>query len=142
MKKILVLVLLLSLMDMGGCSKKEKAEGAGEPRGNSGVVSTEPLRTSSNALRETATSPKLLAGEIGSTSSWGSGWLDLATVTDFAAGDVLLLQIGGTAKKVIVRLLPEGKFPDSTIGIVGGAVAVPGNRIVKVVLSEDRKGII
>lgn len=136
MNKILMSVLVLSLMAMDGCSKREK--GAGEPPGKNGVVSKEPIRTAPGA--ETETRP--LAGEIGSSSHWGSGWLDLATVTDFAAGDVLRLRIGGTASKVLVRLLPEGKFPDSTVGIVGGAVTVPENRIVEVVLDEDRKGII
>ncbi len=90
----------------------------------------------------TGTSIQILAGETGSSTRWGSGWLDLANITDFEAGDLLRLRIGGTANKVLVRLLPEGRFPDSSVGILGGPVTVPGNRIVEVVLDKERKGII
>ena len=85
---------------------------------------------------------QFLAGECGSSPRWGSGWLDLATITDFAAGDLLRLRIGGTANKILVRLLPEGKFPDSSVGILGDPVTVPENQIVEVVLNKDRKGVI
>ena len=135
MNKLFVLIVVLSLVAIDGCSKKE--EGAGEPGGKNGAVSNEAIQTASEGQTEAKPKPKLLAGEIGSSSRWGSGWLDRATVTDFAAGDVLLLRIGGTASKVLVRLLPEGKFPDSSVGIVGGGgVGVPGNRIVEVVLDN------
>jgi len=88
------------------------------------------------------TSVQYLAGETGSSSRWGSGWLDLTTSRDFVKGDRLRLQIGGTAEKVIVRLLSRGMSPESSAGIVGGAIAVPENRIVEVALDTDRKGII
>ena len=136
MNKLFVLIFVLALVAMNGCSKKE--EGAGEQGGKDGTISKEQIQTAPEAETES----NILSGEFGSSSRWGSGWLDLATVTDFAAGDILRLRIGGTAKKILVRLLAEGKFPDSSVGIVGGAVTVPENRIVKVVLDNDRKGII
>lgn len=87
-------------------------------------------------------STKLLVGETGFSSRWGSGWLDLATVTDFEKGHRLRLTIGGTAKNILVRLLAKGQFPDSSSGIVGGTVTVPQNRVVEVELQTDRKNII
>jgi hypothetical protein len=59
----------------------------------------------------------------------------------FQKGDSLRLKIGGTAKRILVRLLPEGSDPGSPIGIVGGAINVPDNRIVKVRLDYDYRNI-
>lgn len=60
-----------------------------------------------------------LAGASGASSQWGSGWIDLAPAVDFKKEDRLKLLIGGTANKIIVRLLPKGQSPDSSVGIVG-----------------------
>ncbi|RLB91598.1 MAG: hypothetical protein DRH50_10840 [Deltaproteobacteria bacterium] len=90
----------------------------------------------------TKTSGQFLAGESGFSSQWGSGWIDLATPTDFAAGDHLRLKIGGTSNKIVVRLLQKGISPESSTGMLGGAITVPGNRVVEVALDTDRKGII
>lgn len=141
MNKLLVLIIIFGLVAMGGCSKREDVVGG--PKEKNEAVPNEVKQTTSEYGAKTNHETRLLAGEIGSSSSWGSGWLDLATVTDFAAGDVLRLRIGGTAGKILVRLLPEGSFPDTSVGIIGsGAVTVPKNRIVEVVLDNDRKGII
>jgi len=140
MNKFFVLIIVLGLVAMNGCSKSD--EGTGEPGGKNKAVSNEAIQTASEGKTEENSEPRLLAGETGLSPRWGSGWLDLPTVTDFAAGDVLQLRIGGTAAKVLVRLLPEGTFPDSSVGIVGGAVIVPENRIVDIVLDNDRKNII
>ena len=86
--------------------------------------------------------PKSIGGKSGSSSRWGSGWLDLEPVTDFAKGDRLRLTIGGTATKIFVRLLPKGESPGESIGIIGGVMTVPNNRIVEVTLAADRKQII
>jgi hypothetical protein len=83
-----------------------------------------------------------LAGTIGSSSEWGSGWLLLGPPIDFAKGDHLKLLVGGSATKVIVRLLPKGGSPDSTVGIVGGPVDVPKSRVVEIVLPNDRPQVI
>ena len=97
---------------------------------------------SSSQPDSTEEKPQLLVGETGSSSRWGSGWLDLATTTDFARGERLRLRIGGTASKILVRLLTKGKPPDSSVGIVGGAITVPKDRIAEVLLDTDRKDII
>ena len=83
-----------------------------------------------------------LKGEMGSSRKWGSGWLDLSGMVNFQKGDRLELQIGGTAKKVLVRLLAKGVSPDSPSGIVGGPINVPSNRIVELRLDSDYESII
>lgn len=106
------------------------------------VKETEETAAAPEGETEVGPKPKLLAGKYGSSSEWGSGWLDLATTTNFMRGDRLRLTIGGTADTILVRLLPKGKSPGSSVGIVAGAITVPENRIVEVVLDTDRKGII
>jgi hypothetical protein len=141
MYKLFVLIVMFGLVFMSGCNKREGD--TGETKKKNGAVSKEVIQPSSKGVTKANPETKLLEGGIGSSSKWGSGWLDLASVTDFAAGDILRLRIGGTASKVLVRLLPEGSFPDSSVGIVGsGAITVPKNRIVEVALDNDRKGII
>ena len=83
-----------------------------------------------------------LAGATGSSSKWGSGWLDLAPPVDFAKGERLKLLIGGSAKKVLVRLLPQGAPPDTTAGLIGGAITVSQSRVVEIKLPEDRKQVV
>lgn len=73
-------------------------------------------------------------GRIGSSADYGSGWLDLATMGDFKQGTRLRLVVGGTAQKVIVRLLSQGESPDRPTGIVG-TFDVPSSR--KVVVTPD-----
>lgn len=83
-----------------------------------------------------------LSGATGSSSEWGSGWLVLAPPVDFAKGEHLKLFIGGSADRILVRLLPKGASPDTSVGIIPGVVNVPKSRIVEVTLPEDRKQIV
>ncbi len=83
-----------------------------------------------------------LIGVTGSSQQWESGWLDLATPTEFVKGSRLRLKIGGTAAKIIVRLLPKGISSGSPQGIIGGVITVPKSRIVEVSLETDHRGII
>lgn len=136
MNKLFIPVIMAVLVAMNGCGQKEKEIG-GIPEREQKIVSQK-QETAPEAKHES----KVLDGEVGSSSRWGSGWINLAAVTNFSAGDVLRLRIGGTANKVIVRLLPEGKSPDSSVGVVGGTIKVPENRIVDVTLDEDRRDII
>jgi len=87
-------------------------------------------------------SVRSLSGKTDASSSWGSGWLDLDTPTDFGKGDVLRLSIGGTAQKVLVRLLPQGQPTGSSTGILRETISVPKNRVVEITISSDRKDII
>ena len=83
-----------------------------------------------------------LLGEIGSSPRWGSGWLDLTTPTDFLNGDRIRITVGGSATKVLVRLLSKGQSPDTSAGRIGGTITVPEDRIIEVTLKYDRKEII
>jgi len=80
-------------------------------------------------------------GRIGSSADYGSGWLDLATMGDFKQGTRLRLIVGGTAQKVIVRLLSQGDSPDRPTGIVG-IFDVPSSRRVVVTLDGDFLNIV
>ena len=79
-----------------------------------------------------------LPGKILKSPEWGSGCVVLSQCTDFRTGDLLKIKVGGTAKKVILRLLPKGESPDSSTGVVGGPMDVPPGRVIEVALPEDR----
>ncbi len=78
-----------------------------------------------------------LTGRVGVSSQYGSGWIDLKPIKRFKAGDKLRLKIGGTAQKIVVRLLPEGGDPNDPVGVVETDLAVPRGRVVTVTLKED-----
>lgn len=82
-----------------------------------------------------------LTGLTGASSQWGSGWMLLRPPVDFQKGERLKIQLGGTAEKVLVRLLPKGASPDSDVGIVGDAISVPKSRVIEVTITEARKEI-
>jgi len=46
-----------------------------------------------------------IRGRLGASRQYGSGWLDLAATTSFTKGERLRLSVGGTAMKVVIRLL-------------------------------------
>jgi hypothetical protein len=94
------------------------------------------------AVLSVPASAQTLAGATGSSSEWGTGWLDLAPALDFAKGEHLKLFIGGSADRIIVRLLPKGKSPDTSVGVIPGVVSVPKSRMVEVTLPADRKQVI
>lgn len=94
------------------------------------------------ASASTATSGQSLLGQTGASPSDGSGWISLTTPRDFHRDDRLRLTVGGTASRILVRLLPKGGDPGTPVGLLGGPVEVPENRIVEIVLEEDRKGVV
>ncbi len=85
---------------------------------------------------------QLLTGESGSSSQWGSGWHDLPAPRDFEKGERLRLRVGGSAEKILVRLLAKGTSADSSRGLLGGVITVPDDRIVEVPIDIDRKSVI
>jgi hypothetical protein len=81
-----------------------------------------------------------LHGTTGKDARWYSGWLDLPSATNFAKGDQLRLSIGGSAKKVAIRLLDDPRKADSADGVIG-VFDVGSDRIVRITLDIDYKGI-
>jgi hypothetical protein len=85
----------------------------------------------------TVAAGETLLGTPGVSKRWGSGWVDLNKAVDLKKGDRLRLKIGGTAKKILVRLLSDLDRADEPEGIVGDTRSVPANRLVEVVLDAD-----
>jgi hypothetical protein len=93
-------------------------------------------------IGQTGTKALYLDGIAGASSRWGAGWIDFVKPMDFETNDRLRLKVGGTAEKIIVRLLEEGQFPDEPAGIVGYSIEVPKDRIVEIVLHKAHKKIV
>jgi hypothetical protein len=92
-----------------------------------------------------------LNGNIGSSGQYGSGWIDLFSMQNFKKGDNIRLTIGGSAQKILVRLLSAGQFPEQPVGILPGkdpekgnafVTKVPINRIVLVKLDSSYSNVI
>lgn len=77
----------------------------------------------------------------GKSRKHGSGWITFDPPKDLQAGNMLELFIGGSAQKVIVRLLPEGKSPDFPTGVLPEIFVVPDNRLLSVVLKENHPAV-
>ena len=88
-----------------------------------------------------ASAPTRLVGEIGSSPRWASGWIEFPTTVNFSRGDVLKLSIGGSATKIVARLLPKGVDPNLPESIVGGIITVPKDRVVELRLNADYREI-
>jgi len=78
-----------------------------------------------------------LRGIVGKSETWGVGWIDLESFTDFKKGDQIRIRIGGTAKKVLVRFLEKGDSPDSPVGIEGDSFQVPAYRVLTITLKTN-----
>ncbi len=59
-----------------------------------------------------------LEGLVNASATWGSGWLDLGVVRTFNQGDVVRCLVGGSAKRVLFRLLRRGGDPESPAGLI------------------------
>lgn len=133
----IIVVVLAVFTIVTGC-KKAQDEKPASATTEQETVAVKPK--SAPTTKEEITIP--LLGEIGSSPRWGSGWLDLATPTDFLNGDRFRIKVGGSAIKVLVRLLSEGQFPDTSAGRIGGTITVPEDRIIEITLKYDRREII
>ncbi len=134
----IIVVVLAVFTIVTGC-KKAQDERPASATTEQETVAVKPKSTPSNSKEEII---QPLLGEIGASPRWGSGWLDLAVPTDFLKGDRIRLKIGGSASKILVRLLPRGRSPDTSTGLIGGTITVPEDRIVEVTLKYDRREII
>jgi hypothetical protein len=89
---------------------------------------------------EAAETCQQVDGATGTSSQWQSGWLDLTTPTVLAKGDRLRITVGGTANKVVVRILRDGESPNDPVGVIG-VFEVPTSRILDIVLDDDFAGV-
>jgi len=87
-----------------------------------------------------AQTPEGLRGSPDTNLRWKSGWIDLVQPTNFYKGDQLRLVVGGTATKVVVRLLDDPRRADSSDGVIGVFTVGP-ERIVRITLDVDYRGI-
>ena len=94
------------------------------------------------AFAAKAASPQEIQGSIGADQRYGAGYMDLSPAMSFRAGERLRFHLGGTATKVVVRLLPRGRSYDSPEVIVRDAQVVPPNRTFDVVLNQDYRNVI
>ncbi len=78
-----------------------------------------------------------LGCEYGSSSQWGSGWCNLNPPRTFSSKMCLRLKIGGSASKVLIRLLNRNDDPGQLVGIVGGIQDVPESRQIVLELTRD-----
>ena len=86
--------------------------------------------------------PEPLAGPPGSGSGpgWSAGWVDLSTITDFKRGEAQVAR-GRNSRKYSSKAFAKGSLL-TPVGIDGGVVRVPKNRIVEVVLKQDHRNIV
>jgi hypothetical protein len=85
-----------------------------------------------------------LNGTPDSDPQYGSGWLNLNPPVDFKQGDRLRLTIGGTAKRIVVRLLAQNQSAKTSAGAIPPpreVPAAPKERTVEVVLEENYSNI-
>jgi hypothetical protein len=83
-----------------------------------------------------------LTGSVGNSSQWGSGWIDLDTITNFNPGDILVIRVGGTAEQVLVRLLSQGGDHSSSKGLLDGIHQVPPpDNVIRIVLDQKYRKI-
>jgi hypothetical protein len=93
-------------------------------------------------LASPADAASVLKCTLGDSPRWGSAWCDLSPPQDFPAGTALEITLAtGGAKRVLVRLLPDGQSPDDPIGIIGGPIDVPSNNIVRVLIPTSQNSI-
>lgn len=83
-----------------------------------------------------------VACQPGSSPQWGSGWCDFPSPVAFQKGERLRLAIGGSATKIIVRLLPKGIDPNTTVGVIPTSFTVPSTRLLEVTMPHDAPAIV
>jgi hypothetical protein len=93
-------------------------------------------RGASTAQPAKATAWKRIPGTPGVDARYGSGYIDLDRVTTFVQGEKLRLRIGGSAKHVVVRLLPAGSSPSEPVGIIN-TFSVPADRLIVLTLESQ-----
>lgn len=92
-----------------------------------------------------------IAGGYGESTQYEAGWLNPEVPQNFDRGDLLYLTIGGTARYIVVQLLPEGETFGTPAGVLRGTTPkvnnafrtyVPSNRIVRIRIDSQHSKIV
>ena len=92
-----------------------------------------------------------IIGVYGESQEYDAGWLNPEVPQKFQRGDLLYLTIGGTAKYIVVQLLPEGETFGTPAGVLPGTTPrvnnafktyVPSNRIVRIRIDSQHRKIV
>jgi HEAT repeat protein len=79
-----------------------------------------------------------LPGRFGVSLEHGSSWLDLPSPIDFKKGNRLKLILEGSARKILIRFLPQGKDPNQPVGIASNRpFEVPADSSILVLTLEE-----
>lgn len=81
---------------------------------------------------------------FGSSSRWGSGWCDFEHPINLTKGTCLRLSIGGTARRVLIRILRAGEDPNEPVGLLQGCLpfTVPNNRKIIIKLEKTYSNVV
>lgn len=129
-------IILMAGMFYFSCKSENKGNN-GEQEGD---AVTDTIHVKDSARQHSMS--QTLNGKIGFSSQWNSGWMDLKSPTDFKKGDSLDIFVGGTAHRVVLRLLSESDDPNSPSGIVGRTHTVNSNGEIQVCLNRDFQSVI
>lgn len=138
--QISILGLIIIVCTIISCSNDKKSNNSTDEKSSIQIAENDkPVKQiEQNQNKFTITE---LEGEIGLSKQWHSGWLDLDKPTNFYKGDSLVVIVGGTAEKIVLRLLSSGSDPNSPSGIVGRIHEVNNNGEVNVRLSKDHSNV-
>lgn len=78
-----------------------------------------------------------IACQPGASPQYGSGWCEFTNAVDLKKGERIRLAVGGAAQRVIVRLLPKGADPTTTVGVIPTVMTVPTTRFLEITLPYD-----
>jgi hypothetical protein len=94
------------------------------------------------SMSAAAHAAEAMPGTVGASTQYASGWIDFAQPVDFSRGERLRFVIGGTATKILIRMLSKGQSRDGSDGLLGGVIDVPKTRVVELSLGENRAQVI
>lgn len=103
------------------------------------VVATSALLLAGSASAEPL--PGSIDSGAGSNNIWQSSWLNLTPQVSFRKGEKLRIAVQGSAKKVLVRLLPADSSPSSSDGVEGNIRKVPADGVLDVTLTRDHPSV-
>lgn len=75
-------------------------------------------------------------GRIDNDRHWKSAWIDVTPPMELPSGTKVRVKVGGTAQRMILRVLRVGDDENTLIGVTGDIIDIPENREVEVTLDN------